>query len=86
MWKTYGCIGFLKPYCCFSSVAIWHIVNARVPLPYAGAFQFLKFLHNGGLLLAYFFKSSYLASMVSPKNKLKQQNFMHGKAIMGGCY
>jgi hypothetical protein len=33
-----------------------------------------------------FFKSSYLASMVSQKKKLKQQNFMHGKAIMGGCY
>ncbi len=33
-----------------------------------------------------FSKSSYLANMVSPKNKLKQQNFMHGKAIMQGCY
>jgi len=33
-----------------------------------------------------FLKSSYLACMVSPKNKFKQQNFMHGKAIMGGYY
>jgi hypothetical protein len=27
---------------------------------------------------SFFFKSSYVASMVSPKNKFKQQNFMHG--------
>jgi hypothetical protein len=26
--KTYVCIGFLKTYCCFHSVAIWHIINA----------------------------------------------------------
>jgi hypothetical protein len=31
-----------------------------------------------------FLKRSYLSFMVSPKNKFKQQNFMHGKAIMGG--
>jgi len=53
LWKTYVCIGFRKPYCCFSSVAIWHIINAIVPLLCGRAFQFLKFLHNGGILLAF---------------------------------
>jgi len=51
--KNYVCIGFLKPDCCFSTIGIRHIVNARVPLLCAGVFQFLKFLHNGGVLLAF---------------------------------
>jgi hypothetical protein len=53
LWKTYVCIGFRKPYCCFSTVAIWHIINAIVFLFCGQAFQFLKFLHNGGILLAF---------------------------------
>jgi hypothetical protein len=61
------------------------IINAIVPLLGGGAFQYLKFLHNGDVYLVFkkFLPSKY---GITKKNKLKQQNFMHGKDIMGGCY
>ncbi len=61
---------YMAHYKCNSSPALWRSFSIpKIPPQWRESFCFLK--------------SSYLACMVSPKTKFKQQNFMHGKANHG---